>query len=136
VTSRRLWGLWLPVVVYMAIIFTLSSQTDPPALGPDTLSDKSQHLLGYVGLAGLVCRALAGGFPRRVSRAVAAGTLLISIGYGITDELHQMFVPNRSPELADVYADAAGAVVGLIACWACGIIQTPSPKSQLPHPKR
>ena len=72
-TRRRLWALWLPVAIYMAIIFVLSSQQNPPALGPETLSDKSQHLLGYFGLGSVVCRALAGGFPRRVNRAAAIG---------------------------------------------------------------
>ena len=135
-TRRRLWALWLPVAIYMAIIFVLSSQQNPPALGPETLSDKSQHLVGYVGLGVVVCRALAGGFPRRVNRAAAIGTLLLTIGYGVTDELHQMFVPNRSSEMGDLYADAAGAAIGLIACWACGIIQIPSPRAHIPNPKR
>ena len=50
-------------------------------------------------------------------------TLLLTTLYGVTDEVHQMFVPGRSTDAYDVAADAAGAVVGLVGCWAWGIIR-------------
>jgi VanZ family protein len=34
--------------------------------------------------------------------------------YGATDELHQLFVPQRSTELSDVVADSLGAA---LAAW-------------------
>lgn len=116
--------LWLPVVVYMAGIFLVSGDPNPPM--PDRVSDKSMHLLAYAGLAVVVCRAVARGLPARVTLSVAAATLLITIGFGATDELHQMFVPNRSADEYDLLADAAGAGAGLIACWAWGIIAAPN----------
>lgn len=125
--------LWGPVVVYMAVIFLLSSSSHPPA--PAAVSDKVLHVTAFGALAVLVCRAVSGGLPMRVTRGRALATLLITIGYGVTDEVHQMFVPMRSPELLDLAADAAGAVAALIACWAWSIIGIPDRKAQDPDPK-
>ena len=42
-------------------------------------------------------------------------SVIISSLYGITDELHQLFVPNRSCEFTDWMADFAGCIMmGLI----------------------
>ena len=40
-------------------------------------------------------------------------TLLLCIGYAITDELHQAFVPGRTPKLLDVLIDSSGASLGI-----------------------
>jgi VanZ family protein len=93
---------------------------DPPM--PAAVSDKSLHGFAYLGLAVLVFRGLAGRLPARVTWSAASATLAIAIGYAMTDELHQMFVPGRSAEFADLVADAMGASLGLIGCWAWGII--------------
>jgi VanZ family protein len=104
----------------MAAIFVVSALSDPPM--PAGVSDKSLHGLAYLGLAVVVFRAIAGGIPARVTWRAAVAALAITIGYAITDELHQMFVPGRSAEAADLLADAIGASAGLIGCWAWGII--------------
>ena len=116
---RTAW-LWGPVILYMAVIFFVSSLSDPPL--PEGMSDKGAHWLGYVGLAGTIVRALAGGWPRRITLRVAAVAALIATAYGISDEFHQMFVPGRSADVNDLAADAIGAVAGAAACWAWGII--------------
>ena len=112
--------LWAPVVVYMGAIFFVSSLHSAPL--PSGLSDKPAHALAYVGLACLVARALAGGLPPRMTRMDVVVGLALTILYGASDELHQWFVPGRSADVADVLADAVGAAVGLIACWAWGIL--------------
>jgi len=40
--------------------------------------------------------------------------VLLAIGalYGMTDELHQMFVPGRQPDIADWIADILGVAIG------------------------
>jgi hypothetical protein len=121
--SRPHFSLWAPVVIYMGAIFSVSSIPGPPIPGG---SDKSLHVLAYLGLAVVVVRALAGGLPRRIGLGIAATALLITIGYGATDEVHQLFVPGRSGEVGDLMADAGGALVGTIACWAWGIIWSSS----------
>jgi VanZ family protein len=123
-----------PVIALMAAIFLASASSNPPA--PAGVSDKILHMAAYAALAVLVFRALSGGLPARLTRPAVVATLLITIGYGVTDEVHQMFVPQRSPELYDLFADAAGAVVALIACWAWAIIQIPDRASPHPNPTR
>ena len=126
--THSLLVLWAPVAIYMAAIFLVSADSDPPA--PSAISDKMLHLMAYAALGVLVCRAAAGGLGRRVMARAAVITLIVSIGYGVSDEIHQMFVPGRSPDVLDVFSDAAGAALGLIGCWAWGIIRTSN--SQLP----
>jgi VanZ family protein len=104
----------------MTLIFVVSAQSAVPV--PRDVSDKSLHFLAYMMLGVLVFRALSGGWPARMTRRSALGAMLITVAYGASDEVHQMFVPGRSSELADLYADAAGAAVGLVACWAWGMI--------------
>lgn len=111
---------WGPVAIWMLAIFIVSAQSQPPM--PEGLSDVSAHALAYTVLAVLVVRALASRRSARVTLATAAGALAITVGYGASDELHQMFVPGRTPELRDVYADAAGALIGIAACRAWGIL--------------
>lgn len=115
--------LWVPVAIYMAAIFYVSSLSQPPI---PANTDKPLHWLAYGGLAVLVVRALAGGIPRRISAGVAGAAILITVGYGVTDEVHQLFVPGRSADVFDLVADAAGAVAGTAACWAWGIISSSS----------
>jgi VanZ family protein len=110
---RRI-ALWGPVVLVMGLIFFASSLSDPGA-PPGGISDKAAHFLIYGGLGGALVRALAGGRPagmgpRRILFAVVLATL-----YGVTDEIHQYFVPPRTPDILDVAADAGGAVAGAIA---------------------
>ncbi len=132
ITSRI--ALWAPVAAYMAAIFIGSAQSDPGI--PAAVSDKSLHVLAYLGLAVLVLRAMAGRLPARITWRAALAALAISIGYGITDELHQLFVPGRFADVADVFADAIGASLGLIGCWAWGIIANPNRHIPNPTSKR
>ena len=43
---------------------------------------------------------------------------VLAAAYGLTDEIHQIFVPLRSVELADWMADAVGGLAGAIAARA------------------
>jgi VanZ family protein len=118
----RLASLWLPVVAYMGLIFFLSAQSNPPL--PPQVSDTQGHSIGYMGLAVTVTRALAGGLWTGASGGAAAGAWAIAAAYGATDEWHQSFVPGRTADVHDWYADALGACVGAGACWAWGIIRS------------
>ncbi len=61
----------------------------------------------YAVLAGLWWQALRT-TPMSEKRA-ALWAVLISVLYGISDEIHQAFVPGRTPRLLDVGMDALGA---------------------------
>ena len=108
----RRW-LWLPVVLYMAFIFGLSSIPDTPALPGG--SDKGLHAVLYAGLGVLLVRALAGGLRRPITVAMALGATVIGGVYGVSDEIHQHFVPPRQVEALDVVADTTGAAAAAFA---------------------
>ena len=115
-----LW-LWVPVVLYCALIFVLSSVSDVPSL-PGDMSDKTGHGLLYLGLGFLVARALAGGLGQPLRLGMVAVSIVLSTVYGLSDECHQWFVPSREFDLRDLTADAVGASIGAGVSWLCGII--------------
>ena len=104
----------------MALIFTLSGMSSPPS--PDIGNDKVKHVLGYGGLGLVALRATAGGALRGATGGAAAAAWAIATIYGVTDEYHQRFVAGRTPEVADVLADALGATATIVPVWAFGII--------------
>ena len=99
----------------MAAIFYVSSL---PQLPMPPGGDKPWHLLAYVGLGIVVVRAVAGGLPARLGGPPAITAIVIGVGYAVTDELHQMFVPGRTAQLTDLAADAIGLCVGVAICRA------------------
>lgn len=104
----------------MAGIFYASSLSNPPL--PDGVDDKTAHTVAYVVLGLTVVRAVARGLPARIGARIAAIALAITIGYGATDEYHQMFVANRTSDVLDLGADAIGACIAIVLCWAWGIL--------------
>lgn len=102
---------WGPVAAWMLVIFAASSRPQVPYQQdvPDWLS----HAIIYMVLSVLASRAFAGGGP--LNWRLAAVVFLACVGYGVTDELHQAFVPGRHADPWDVLKDAVGAIAGLVA---------------------
>ena len=115
-------ALWVPVAAYMGVIFGLSSTASLPAL-PAGISDKLAHTLVYSGLGALLVRALARGRWPRVTPLVLLGAVVVTVLYGVTDEVHQRFVPGRQFDLQDLVADGVGAGAAAAVVWAWGIIR-------------
>ena len=113
-----LW-LWLPVALDAALIYYVSSIPRLPS-PPGPFSDKHFHFASYALLATLIVRALAAGRLRNVTARVAIGAVLLATLYGVTDEIHQRFVPGRTAALDDLAAAALGAAAaaGLLLAWA------------------
>jgi VanZ family protein len=98
--------IWLPVIVWAAVIFTFSSI---PSLSTglglwDTILRKGAHVTEYAVLGALLYRALG-----REPLALAAG-----VAYAATDELHQHFVRGRHASPVDVAIDGAGVALGML----------------------
>lgn len=110
--SARLLVPWLPVALWMALIFFLSSR--PSADYPDAgfLAAKGMHLFLYAVLAFTAYRALR--LQRVEPGSARILAWLIAVVYGMTDELHQTFVPTRAGSPVDVAIDGVGAVIGLV----------------------
>ena len=85
-------------------------------------ADKQAHAFTYGVLAVLCLMGLTGWRWRRVAGASLLGAFVIAVVYGVSDEFHQSFVPGRSPDVADVVADAAGAALALTAAWGWAIL--------------
>ena len=104
-SARRILSLWGPVVAFAGLLFILSGQREIPLA--DHVWDKFLHAIGYGVFALLVIRAFHGGLGPLAPRATLLA-FAFTVGYGITDEIHQSFVPGRSPSGLDVAADAVG----------------------------
>ena len=120
-----------PAVVWAGIIFVLSAQpnlgTPSPivellrqgGLPPEAFEyvefalRKAGHFGEYAILAVLIHHALGltPGWSAERRLAVAWGLAAL---YAMSDELHQSFVPGRSPMVTDVVIDSCGALAGLL----------------------
>ncbi len=141
----QLLGRWVPVLVWMCVIFSASGDQmsfshSSRIIGPlvrwlfPHLSDESvhgvvvgvrkcAHLGEYAVLALLLWRALrkqpAPGTPPWQWLPATLGLALVAL-YAATDEFHQTFVPTRQGSVWDVLLDTLGGTVGLFALWIIG----------------
>ncbi len=132
----RLFKNWLPLLLWMAVIFIASTSAGSPEVSSHFLrpllrwlfpgitehtfeilhlcARKAAHLIEYAILGCLALRtareepALAG----KGLRAQMAATLVFAALYACTDEFHQRFVPTRHSSPVDVMIDTAGAAIG------------------------
>lgn len=136
---------WLPVLVWMAVIFTASSDTHSyehssriiapllywlfPHISANTvdwivfIARKCAHLTEYSVFALLLWRAFRRpqkDKPRPWNWREACLVLLIVAAYAATDEFHQIFVPTRTPAVHDVIIDTLGGAAGLFLLWLIG----------------
>jgi VanZ family protein len=143
--SRNIFKFWLPVFIWMAVIFSassdsFSSQHTSRILGPllhwlfPKMSEasiaeavfeirKTAHAAEYALLALLIWRALRKPFKgdmRPWSWAQARLVLLLSACYAASDEFHQLFVPTREARVHDVAIDTTGAAAALLLLWWLG----------------
>lgn len=131
---------WLLVLLWMGLIFSFSSQnadisgqisgsTTSKIIaviypGFDSLSPDEQakiidtaehfvrklgHLTEYFILSALLVFAMLFNDFLPMNRAILA--VLISLLYGASDEIHQLFVPGRACRLSDVLIDTLGAAI-------------------------
>ena len=118
---RRAVRPWAPAAAMMALLF-LASSIPGSSVGLQSGYDLAAHALAYGLLGVLVLHALAGGRWRGITGRRAAGAVIIAGLYGLSDELHQRFVPGRTATLLDLAADVGGALCGVLLLWACGIV--------------
>lgn len=121
---RSVW-YWSPLVIYAAIIFYFSSLPHPeeqlPKLLLEKLGDKALHVIEYAVFAVLAYRA----FLWAAGPAAARQAVLLAIAaasfYGMTDEIHQAFVPFRESSWLDWVADTLGGAIGAVG--AKGVLE-------------
>ncbi len=115
----------LTAIAWMAALFYLSHQPTLPTPALFEGQDKLFHAAAYgvLGFLLLAARPLrSGGYA---ARQVSASVLLASL-YGISDEIHQAFVPGRSSDFLDWAADTGGALLAtLLLAWISRRRSTP-----------
>ena len=106
---------WLAALLWAAVIFTLSTQSSLPKVGPDfPLKDKIAHLAVYALLGWLIGRALLRGHRLSLPKAAGLAIILVSL-YGVSDEWHQSFIADRTVSAGDWLADTLGGALGQLA---------------------
>ena len=116
--------VWLPVLAWMALILTLSSQSNLPSRENPVTGEvirstytlaKLAHVVEYAVLALLILRAATtskGGIGLNFLTA-AIWTVTVATLFGAADELRQSFVPNREPSFGDVLIDGTSALTAV-----------------------
>ncbi len=103
---------WLPAIIWAGFIFFLSSrQFGGPPLFPG--ADKIIHICIYMVLGYFVAKALIKGHEFERYQVIIIATLVAGV-YGLTDEVHQSFVPGRSVEMLDLLSDFLGGFLGAL----------------------
>ena len=118
--SERKWFRVLPLALVMGSIFFLSHQPGGSfSLPKITHIDKLLHCLLYAVLGLTAIAALPTQFRQRTVLA-SSMVVLFCLGYGISDEFHQSFIPGRTSDVFDVMADGAGGVLAVVCAWGWG----------------
>ncbi len=136
--SRKFVIYFTLTVLYAALIFYISSQSHLPQAASE-MEDLLHKILSILGIRyfhifefiirhpdklehfmvffvfGVLLRLTTSHsrYPSIRDNAMLV-TLMIGIGYGALDEVHQMLVSYRSPSIYDFVADAAGIVCSQI----------------------
>ena len=110
--TRTAYLRMVPMLLCMGTIFFLSNQP-AGALDFDIFpaQDKVAHLLLYGMLSATVLFSFSPQIRNNKKALAAATALLVSVLFGISDEYHQSHIAGRTPELLDLAADTAGALL-------------------------
>jgi len=135
---------WLPVLVWMSLIFTASGDTHSGQHSSRIIEPILRWLFPHLaharsatsfcsfanartsGIRHAGATALARVAPTHTPRpapvALVPGgfALLVTALYAGSDEIHQLFVPSREGRFEDVLIDATGAALGLFVLWLFG----------------
>ncbi len=106
---------WLPIIIYCLAIFIQSSLPAPESLPAFPQSDKLLHAGAYALLGFLFWRAFKITQVPKTAMLLILLSALSSTAYGISDEVHQYFVPSRTFSLGDMLANTVGSFIGAAA---------------------
>ncbi len=106
---------WFPIFIYCLVLFVQSSfpasENIPSIIG----FDKVLHFFAYALLGALFLRAFRANPTSGNTMILLALSIILSSLYGMSDEIHQAFVPSRSADVFDAVADTLGSICGVLA---------------------
>ena len=107
---------WVPVILWMGVIFFLSTLPESITPGRGVLPDRICHAAEYFVLAFLILFALQRTTPAGFSTSFWV-TIAWGAVYGLSDEIHQLYVPTRNCDVGDLAFDVGGVVVLFLILW-------------------
>ena len=117
---------WLPLIIYCLAIYIQSDYPSPQKITTWNFSDKILHFGGY-GLLGVLFFRAYQTLPLGESKNLL---ILISMGsatlYGVSDEIHQYFVPFRQADILDGIANTLGSICGVYFYHLWRVHKTPA----------
>ena len=104
----------LPALSMMGLIFWMSCHPAPESLRrfPSFAGIKVVHLIEYGSLAILWVWGLANA-TQWIWRKIAIASILIPFLWGISDEIHQAFVPGRTARVEDALTNLLAACLAV-----------------------
>ena len=114
---EKYWFVSLLIAIFLAgLIYYIS---DTPSSGfPSGLGIKTKiyHLGVYFLLTFFILLTIVRGKINNKYLIIIA--LLVSVAYGISDEIHQFFVPGRHSTFRDVFIDTTGVLLATVFYYA------------------
>ncbi len=113
--NKKWFGLfkyWLPVFICAGGIFYASSLPGTSIPKLFLFQDIFFHFFIYFILGLFFSRALKNTFFGISMVKIVIFTFIFTFFYGISDEFHQYFVPNRDVSILDVFVDVLGGLFG------------------------
>ena len=107
---------WLPPVLWMSFIFLLSSRHRiglSEVYMYNFIIFKSLHMIEYAALFFMLFRAINKTFTNVSKKNALMIAVVLAILYGISDEVHQTFVPTREGTIRDIGIDS----IGILLCF-------------------
>ena len=106
---------WIVLFLYMFFIFYLSSKEQIDIIDQTPkfyLKDKLFHIVEYGFLGLLTYNAFR--FNKFLNEKIIFYSIMFATIYGISDEMHQLFILNREFSFFDIFADFLGSCLILI----------------------
>jgi VanZ family protein len=111
---RRQKLIIISLLFYWPTLFVLAHIPIPPVVRRAGVSDKCLHFIAYLVLVFLLWCAISPDRKVKWRKAAAWWVLLVTVLYGVIDELLQGVVVGRSCDIMDFFADLGGVTTGLI----------------------
>ena len=116
---KKIISFWLPPVLWMSLIFFLSSFHKLQA-SPVGWQDFVIRKLAHLGEYAILCFLYYRGLTNTTKISLVKSLLLaffMAVLYALSDEYHQTFINGRTGRSFDIGVDSFGAFFGLFFSW-------------------
>ena len=104
---------WFPLIIYCLAIYIQSDFPASEHIPTFEFSDKVVHFLAYAVMGVLFYRAYQTLRFKDNLRMLVLISIVSATLYGVSDEIHQYYVPFRDASITDAIANMLGAICGV-----------------------